>query len=65
MESLIVIAAYALTLVLVVWPPKVLAVADPDDVGGPDRPRPPFWRNVRFWASVVIVVQIAVYATWG
>jgi hypothetical protein len=25
----------------------------------------PWWRNVRFWASFVAVVQILVYAVWG
>jgi len=25
----------------------------------------PWWRNVRFWAIVVTIVQIWVYAWWG
>lgn len=31
----------------------------------PDVEPKPFWRNVRFWASLVAVVQIVVYALWG
>lgn len=27
--------------------------------------RRPWWRNVRFWAVVVTLVQIWVYAYWG
>jgi hypothetical protein len=27
--------------------------------------RPPWWRNTRFWAIVVTVIQILVYWRWG
>ena len=27
--------------------------------------RRPWWRNVRFWAVVVTIAQICVYAYWG
>lgn len=27
--------------------------------------RRPWWRNVRFWAIVVTIVQIGVYFWWG
>jgi hypothetical protein len=31
----------------------------------PDPEPKPFWRNVRFWASFVALVQIVVYAVWS
>ena len=27
--------------------------------------RKPWWRNVRFWAVLVTIAQICVYAYWG
>ena len=27
--------------------------------------RPPWWRNTRFWAIAVTLVQIVVYLNWG
>jgi hypothetical protein len=57
MASLIVILAYLAVLAVVLFPPKNLRSEDEEGV--------PWWRNVRFWASVVVVAQIAVYAVWG
>ncbi len=57
MASLIVILAYLAVLAVVLFPPKNLR--------GEEGEGAPWWRNVRFWASVVVVVQIAVYAVWG
>jgi hypothetical protein len=31
----------------------------------PSQVRPPAWRNARFWAIAVTVVQIVVYLRWG
>ena len=57
MPSLIVILAYLAVLAVVLFPPKNLR--------GEEGETAPWWRNVRFWASVVVVAQIAVYAVWG
>ena len=57
MASLVVIAAYLAVLAVIVFPPAKLRTEESDGV--------PWWRNVRFWASIVIVSQIAVYAIWG
>lgn len=32
---------------------------------GQEGARPVWWKNVRFWASAICVVQIAVYWIWG
>lgn len=55
--ALVVILFYASCLA-VIWlvSPKLV----------PPRVEPiPWWRDVRFWASLVALVQIAVYAYWG
>ena len=57
MESLVVILAFAGTLALILFPPRGLRFEDEAPVA--------WWRNVRVWASFVIVVQIIVYALWG
>ncbi len=57
MGSLVVIVAYLAVLAIILFPPKNLRT---EETGGA-----PWWRNVRFWASVVVVAQIAVYAIWG
>ena len=56
MASLVVIAAYVAVLAVILYPPKQLETEATDA---------PWWRNVRFWASVVVAAQIAVYAFWG
>jgi len=58
MASLIVILAYLAVLAMVLFPPKNLRSEEEEESA-------PWWRNVRFWASVVVVAQIAVYAIWG
>ncbi len=57
MGALVVILAYAAVLAVILFPPRNLRTEETEDA--------PWWRNVRFWASVVGVVQIAVYAIWG
>ncbi len=57
MGSLVVILAYVSFLAVILFPPRNLRTEETEDA--------PWWRNVRFWASVVVVVQIAVYAIWG
>ncbi|GMR24692.1 MAG: hypothetical protein BMS9Abin37_3276 [Acidobacteriota bacterium] len=57
MGSVIVILAYLAVLAVVLSPPKNLRSEEEEGA--------PWWRNVRFWASVVVVVQIVVYAVWG
>ena len=57
MASLVVIVAYLAVLAVILFPPKQLRAEETK--------KPPWWRNVRFWASLVIVVQIGVYARWG
>lgn len=37
----------------------------PASLVGQQGPRGPWWRNVRFWAVVVTLVQIWVYSRWG
>ena len=57
MGSLVVILVYAATLWLILFPPRALEEAEPE--------RASWWKNVRFWASLIVVAQIAVYALWG
>ena len=57
MGSLVVILVYAATLWLILFPPRAL--------GAEELEKLPWWRNVRFWASGIVVAQIAVYAVWG
>lgn len=57
MGRAIVILAYLAVLSVILFPPSKLRARDTD--------HPPWWRDVRFWASVVVVVQIGVYAIWG
>ena len=57
MGSTIVILSYLAVLAVILFPPSKLRTRETDT--------PPWWRDVRFWASVVVVVQIGVYATWG
>ncbi len=57
MGSVVVIVAYLAVLALILFPPKNLRSEGTEHA--------PWWRNVRFWASVVVVTQVAVYAIWG
>ena len=57
MGTLVVILAYLAVLAVILFPPKNLRTEKTGDA--------PWWRNVRFWASVVVVAQVAVYAIWG
>ena len=57
MASLVVGLAFAATLALILFPPRGLGFADEAPVA--------WWRNVRFWASFVVVVQMVVYALFG
>jgi hypothetical protein len=54
---LLVVLLYAgcLALIWFVFPKLVSPAAAPR----------PWWRNVRFWASLVAIVQMIVYAVWG
>ncbi len=55
--TLVVILLYALCLAMIVFvSPKLVA---------PTAAKAPWWRNVRFWASLVAVVQMVVYAVCG
>ncbi len=54
---LVVILAYLAALLVIWFPPKGLRSEEPECA--------PFWRDVRFWAGVVIFAQIAVYAIFG
>ena len=57
--SLSVIFMYLAVLVVVLWvAPRYSEI--PTGASAP-----PFWRNVRFWASFVAIAQILVYAIWG
>jgi hypothetical protein len=49
-------AFLALVVVLVLLPPRL---------AGESAGRPPWWRNVRFWAILIALTQIALYAWWG
>jgi hypothetical protein len=54
--ALVVVLLYAGCLAMILFvSPKLRAPAT----------APPWWRNVRFWASLVAVAQIIVYAVWG
>ena len=57
MASLVVVLAFAATLALILFPPRGLGFAEEAPVA--------WWRNVRFWASFVVVVQMVVYALFG
>ena len=55
--ALLVIVLYAACLAVILFvSPKLVASGSET---------PPWWRNVRFWASFVAVVQMVVYAVWG
>jgi hypothetical protein len=55
--ALVVILLYGAALaVILIVSPKLVAPAETT---------PPWFRNVRFWASLVAVVQMVVYAVWG
>ena len=55
--ALVVILLYAACLAVILFvSPKLLA---------PTAATAPWWRNVRFWASLVAVAQMVVYAVWG
>jgi hypothetical protein len=55
--ALVVILLYGAALaVILVVSPKLVA---------PETAKPPWFRNVRFWASLVAVAQMVVYAIWG
>jgi hypothetical protein len=52
-----VVLLYAACLAVILFvSPKLVA---------PAAAAPPWWRNVRFWASLVAVAQMVVYAVWG
>ncbi len=57
LRALTVMSLYGLAL-FVVWhvSPKLTSAL---------RVQPPFWRNVKFWASFVAVTQIIVYALFS
>ena len=53
--AVVVILLYAAALaVILVVSPKLVAPS-----------AAPWWRNVRFWASLIAIVQMVVYAVWG
>ena len=55
--GLLVVLLYAACLAVILFvSPKLVA---------PAATTPPWWRNVRFWASLVAVAQMVVYAVWG
>jgi hypothetical protein len=55
--ALLVIVLYAGCLAVILFvSPKLVA---------PSAATAPWWRNVRFWASLVAVAQMVVYAVWG
>jgi hypothetical protein len=55
--TLLVILLYAAALaVILVLSPRL---------GAPATAKAPWYRNVRFWASLVAVAQMVVYAVWG
>jgi hypothetical protein len=54
--ALVVIFLYGLSLFVVLVVSKRLV--EP-------REAKPWWRNVRFWAAFVAIVQILVYAVWS
>jgi hypothetical protein len=55
--QLVVICAYLAAWLVILRPPRGMSTL-PSESGG-------WWRDVRFWASVVVVVQVAVYAVFG
>jgi len=55
--ALVVILLYAFSLAVILLVSPKLQV--------PTAVTAPWWRNVRFWASFVAVVQMVVYAIWG
>ena len=57
MATVVVIAAYLAVLGVILFPPAKLRTEEPESV--------PWWRNVRMWATLVVVTQIVVYAVWG
>ncbi|HSF19447.1 MAG TPA: hypothetical protein VLK65_28245 [Vicinamibacteria bacterium] len=56
-EALVVILFYSCCLGVIWLVSPKLAKPRPEPV--------PWWRSVRFWASLVAGVQIVVYALWG
>ncbi len=54
---MVVVAIYVLTLVLLFALPERL-------VSGTEAGAP-WWRRVRAWAAIVLVVQALIYAWWG
>ena len=55
--ALVVILLYAGCLAMIVFvSPKLVA---------PAAAKAPWFRNVRFWAALVAVAQMVVYAVWG
>jgi hypothetical protein len=54
--ALAVILLYVLALIVVlVVSPRLIAAKGPT----------PWWKSVRFWSSIVALMQIVVYAVWG
>jgi hypothetical protein len=55
--ALVVILMYTLALAVILFvSPRLVA---------PATAKAPWFRNVRFWASLVAVAQMVVYAVWG
>lgn len=57
--ALVVILLYLMALVVILWVSPRYSETPTGEAA------PPFWRNVRFWASFVAVAQILVYAIFG
>ena len=55
--QIVVILAYLAELAVIWFPPRALREEEPEPTV--------WWRNVRVWAGVVILAQIAVYAVFG
>lgn len=53
----VAVVVYLLVLAGIIWMPQWLRDKDEKPV--------PWWKNVRFWAGAVCVVQILVYALLG
>jgi len=47
-------------VLLAIW-----LVAMPGRLIGQADGRPPWWRNSRVWAIVVVLIQVVVYVRWG
>jgi len=43
----------------------LLLILLPQHLAGDDDGRSRWWRNARFWAILIVLVQITIYAWWG